>query len=40
MVPEKLGSGRGGYLIGGGWLMGGGIPNSLLPEYFGGQGVI
>ena len=40
MVPEKLGSGRGSYLIGGGLLIGGGIPNSVFPEISVGQGVI
>ena len=40
MVSEKLGSGAGGYLIGGGLLMGGGLPNLVLPEISGGQGVI
>ena len=40
MVREKLGSGAGGYLIGGGLLIGGCLPNSLLPEISVGQGVI
>ena len=40
MVRETLGSGAGGYLIGGGLLIGGGFPNSLLPEISVGQGVI
>ena len=40
MVREKLGSGAGGYLIGGGLLIGRGLPNLVLPEIFVGPGVI
>ena len=40
MVREKLGSGAGGYLIGGGLLIEGGLPNLILPEIFVGQGGI
>ena len=39
MVPEKLGSGRGGYLIGGGLLIGGAYPILYCRKFLWGRGL-